>query len=121
MRLLVGLVLVAALGLCGCNSNNSYLMPNSRFVYPNSNVETLGPVSGSKTDLCGLFMVPIPRDSGARTVELVDEITKQQGGDLVINGYVTHTMGTIPYLFSWCTTSVSGTAARSVVGNQALD
>ena len=92
------------------------------FVYPNSNVEQTSSrqVEGSSHKLCGIFLF----SWGAPDLDMLDravEEAKSRGGaDLLINAQYSSKITFIPYLFSICSTNVSGYPARMEIGKQEL-
>lgn len=113
--------IVVMFGMSGCiNMRSSNLLPNTKFAYPNSNVEPIGPVSASQTDLC-MVIIPLPSyNSGAVMLNLADQASKQKGGDLLIDAVATTGVQTYLNLIGVCQIDVAGTAAKMTVGMQQL-
>ena len=117
-KCMLGLLMLAMISSnLGCFMKMGGVIPNSKFAYPNSNVETLGAVSGESSRW--RFLV-------ARSVdqEMIDEAMtnalKAKGGDLLVNGKMTSEVF-FPVLPIFKTTlTVSGTAAKMTVGRQEL-
>lgn len=79
-------IAVAACGLIfatGCTTKMGVTNPSANFVYPNSNVESLGPVSASKSKLRLL----IPPAIGIEDMKGVKQeaLAQQSGADVLIN------------------------------------
>lgn len=108
--------------LTGCVlPSTAVMVPSSRFVYPNSNVMPLGEVHGSVHKLCGVFIVnwgaPDGDDQARASQEALDEA---HGANVIIDMRVSSSIFLVPYLFSICSTSIEGTAAKMEVGRQVL-
>lgn len=112
------LALVCAAALSACTFKAGAVTPNANFVYPNSNVETLGSVTASKSK----FGVFVAKSLSMRELEdLYRSALAQKNGDILINARIdaSVTFWEILPLFnsSW---TISGTAARMTVGTQKL-
>lgn len=101
----------------GCQMKMGSYIPNTRFAYPNSNVEPLGNVSGSASRW-GFLAAP-DVDQGMID-EAMTTALKQKGGDLMVNIKWTSSVF-FPILPIYKTTlEVSGIAAKMTVGKQEL-
>jgi hypothetical protein len=112
-------VALAAL-LQACSISQSSRVPNSHFVYPNSNVTPTRKGQGSRTKLCGILFFGWNGFTQDAQEGAYDDAIEEAGGDLLINSFMTTSMFLVPNLFTLCTTSVAGTGARMVVGKQEL-
>ena len=116
-RQLLGLV-VAGCFLGGCISTNGAFQPNTQFVYPNSNVTILGPVSASKTKSGPLMFVPV--FSAEEVRQTYDEALQGRSGANVIVNFDEDTIVSNYVFFNTITYSVSGQGAMMEVGQQDL-
>ncbi len=128
MRVRTILLAIASLAVVlpsmGCAvGGGARIQPESHFVFPNSNVQAIGPVRAKLTGPPTLF-VPPP----VRTAEIDNQLyqmamRQQNGADMIID-YVVHTKITlipIPYVSVYITEhEIEGTAAKMVVGSQRL-
>src|SRR3972149_4073290 len=116
------LVIVTSMALIGCVlPSTAVMVPSSKFVYPNSNVIPVGEVSGSKRKLCGLLFINWGAPDGDDQLRASENaLEEMQGADLVIDMRVSSSIFVFPGLFSICSTSVQGTAAKMEVGRQIL-
>ena len=120
-KLIVWMVMLGLIATSfGCTIKTGAFVPNSRFAYPNSNVEPLGRVTGSASRT-SIFTANIIDK------EMLDEAygnaLKQKGGDFLINFKLTveTTMIPIPILTIFITElKVDGTAVKMTVGRQEL-
>ena len=114
-----GVCLVFALGIVtGCSMKFGSLEPNTQFVYPNSNVHVLGPVSASMTKLgilgIGGFF------SGDEIRSVYREALAQRAGANVIVNFNQDTVSTMWMIVTVNTYTISGDAASMEVGKQRL-
>ncbi len=114
---LLGLVLAGCF-LSGCISTNGAFQPNTQFVYPNSNVSVLGPVSASKTKMGPLMFVPT--FSAQEVREAYDEALQSRSGANVIVNFDEDTIVSNYVFFNTITYSVRGQGAAMEVGDQDL-
>jgi hypothetical protein len=93
-------------------------LKNSKFVYPNSNVEPLGYVSASESWSAFLF----PQRLDASDINgVVNQALRQKGGDLLINYKMTVSVTTFPIIPIYVTDlTVEGTAAKMTIGRQEI-
>jgi hypothetical protein len=99
----------------GCTmSGMSMVVPSTSFVFPNSNVVPLGPVSSTKNYGCG-FLIFTSGPTNRMVQEQIDAALAKMDGDVLINVQV-QTSQTNYMLFSQCKVSVSGIAATMEVG-----
>lgn len=119
MRFLLA-ILAALVSLEGCAFSNTTRVPNSHFVYPNSNVTPTRKGSGSRTKLCGILFFSWNGFDFESQEGAYNDAIEEAGGDILINSNLTSTMFMVPDLFTLCITSVSGTGARMIVGKQEL-
>jgi hypothetical protein len=120
-------LLIVTLAACTVTPAGNARLNSSHFVYPNSNVAPLSPVTASTSKLCGILGI---FNWDGYTPETTEEVyvqaLKKSGGDLLINtsesrstaGYLYTVI--FPPLISVCTTEVRGTAAKMQVGMQEL-
>lgn len=101
----------------GCIMKQGQYIPNTKFAYPNSNVEPLGNVTGSASRW-GVLIAPTIDQ--AMVDEAMTQALKEKGGDLMINIKWSSRVF-FPILPIYKTElSVTGTAAKMTVGKQAL-
>ncbi len=112
------LMLVAGCIFSGCISTNGALQPNTQFVYPNSNVKELGPVSASRTKMGPLFFVPSFTADEIRSA--YDEALSGQSGANVIVNFDEDTTVTNFVLFNTVKYTIRGQSAAMEVGKQIL-
>src|SRR3989344_602584 len=80
---LAGLAVVLFIStLIGCSMKFGMFLPNTKYAYPNSNVEPLGHVEGSSTRLGFFGAPPVSKEM---LDEAVNDALKQKGGDMLIN------------------------------------
>lgn len=104
--------------LIGCSMKFGMFLPNTRYAYPNSNVEALGAVQGTSTRMGFLGAPPVSKEM---LDEAVNDALKQKGGDMLINIKMqSDTLLIPPIPVGWTTLKVSGTAAKMTVGKQEL-
>lgn len=117
-RTVVGAIGVCTLVVSGCTIKAGMLANTSHFVYPNSNVETLGEVSASKSKT-GFFAAPTLNDADLEA--LYRSALAQKGGDILVNVDFETSMTSfviLPIISARYT--ISGTAAKMTVGTQKL-
>ena len=126
MRLRLAFLIIGSLSImfsvCGCViPAGSTRIPQSHFVYPNSNVTAVGEqATGQRKKLCGLLVFSWNGFKPEVTEEAYDQALRNSGGDLLINASENRSTFWFPYLFMVCTTKVIGTPARMEVGLQHL-
>lgn len=114
-------LLALLLGLPGCTVGLLLRVePESHFVYPNSNVKELGPVSAKMTGDFGLFMPSPLRTSASDEAIYRLALQGSPGADLIVNYVATSTVRTLANLVFWTTHQLEGTAAEMTVGKQQL-
>lgn len=103
-----------ALTMTGCTTQWGGIVPRSKFIYPNSNVTSLGPVKASykKTS----FFIP-PHFDFANAKDTYDKALQQVPGANVIIDYREDTSLSMIMFFSTITYTIDGTAAKMEVGN----
>ena len=100
----------------GCTITAGGLIPNTKFAFPNSNVEPLGKVQVEDTK----FSVLIPRVFSSTDVKgMYNDALKQKGGDLLINAKMKNKT-TIIWIIYINKMTIEGTAAKMEVGKQVL-
>jgi hypothetical protein len=117
----VGQLIVAALFLSGCTVGvGTRIEPASHFVYPNSNVTKLGPVSSSATG-ASLFVLPPMRSPELDRELYTRALAQQAGADTIVDYVVVSRVTMIPFLNIFVVThELKGTAAKAEVGRQEL-
>lgn len=116
--LLLSMVVAATISLIGCTRSSGFYFNNSKFVYPNSNIEPLGHVSVSES-WDGLFFPP--RLGAEEINSVVNAALRQKGGDLLINYKMTVSVTTFPIIPIYITELiVEGTAAKMTIGRQEI-
>lgn len=123
-KLLTGIAFLALLAPIGCAvGGGTRIAPESHFVFPNSNVKALGPVSATYQSPMTLFIPPPIRTAEIDQTLYQTALAKMQDADLVIDYVVTTeiTLLPIPYLSVYLTKHrLEGTAAKMTVGKQRL-
>lgn len=113
--LLISIVVTTSLG---CTMKMGMFIPNSKFAYPNSNIEPLGNVMGSASKWGFLAAPPIDQEMLDTSM---NNALKQKGGDLLINMKMSAEVLMIPVIPIYRTELVvQGTAAKMTVGKQEL-
>jgi len=114
----LAIVVALAITLTGCTHSIGFFLPNSKFVYPNSNVEPLGNVYATES-WTGLFF---PQPLGVEEINYVmNTALRQKGADLLINYKMTVSVTTFPIIPIYITDlTVMGTAAKMTIGRQEL-
>lgn len=111
-------LVILASGSIGCSMKFGMFLPNTRYAYPNSNVEALGHVEGTSQRMGFLGAPPIDKEM---LDEAVNNALKQKGGDMLINIKMqAETLMIPPIPVGWTTLKVSGTAAKMTIGKQEL-
>lgn len=102
-----------------CTTKMGGFIDNSKFVYPNSNVTSMGHTSAKKTK----FSVLIPPSWSKSDIDemFAQALSRTPGADLLIN-YKSDTTTTFPLLpvVYWSTVEIEGTAAKMVIGKKEL-
>ena len=116
-------VVLAILGLgSACTVTSGRYIPSSRFTYPNSNVVSLGNVTGESARWSIITAATI---DGTVAQEAIRQALRQKGGQMLINFTMTTTTTTIPtpFFIPIYRTSfrVEGMACSMDVGIQKLD
>lgn len=112
-------LVAASFAVSGCTMMQSgSVVSNTNFAYPNSNVTPIGETSESSFSLCGFLGFPIT-DPAEVLATTIDKAVHKRDGDLLINARVTNTAANIA-IFTFCNTTVAGTAAKMQVGQQEL-
>ena len=99
------------------------ISPESHFVYPNSNVKTLGPVRASLQSPPTFFIPPATRTAETDQKLYRQALRQHQGADLIVDYVVSTeiTMIPLPGIQVYITKhELEGTAAKMVVGKQHL-
>lgn len=114
-------VVVWALGLAatGCAIGSSSQSPQSHFAFPNSNVIPLGQAQGKVSKLCGILIVQWDFPNADMQEQATQQALQKANADSLIN-VRTDSDTFNAFLFSMCSVSVRGTAARMEVGRQVL-
>lgn len=101
--------------MSSCSIKIGTLVPNSHYVYPNSNVTPLGQTSSQIKKTGFLF----PPTFKAKDVDQLynNALAKYAGADLLID-YNIDTKITSFFIFHFLKTSIVGTAAQMEVGKQ---
>ena len=119
-RLLWSLSLMACVGLAiGCTAKFGAQQLNTQFVYPNSNVKILGPVTASITKQGIMGWGTIPTADEVRSV--YDEaLAERQGANVLVN--FSEETAITTYMGFWATSTytIEGDAAHMEVGKQRL-
>ena len=113
------LMLVAGCVLSGCMSTNGALQPNTQFVYPNSKVREVGPVSSTRMKTGVLFFVP--SFTAAEIRSAYDEALSSERGANVLVNFDEETKVTNYVLFNTVEYTIRGQSASMEVGKQRLD
>lgn len=119
------IVSVMACALSGCTAGRMYeIGPETHFVYPNSNVRMLGPVSYTYKSPVS-FGIPKTLMTGKEDLEFYNAALAQIPGSNLIADYVRVTefkyfMIYPPIIFYWTQFTLQGTAAKMTVGDQEL-
>lgn len=103
--------------VCGCSKTIGRKVTNSNFVYPNSNVNDLGPTSASKTKMAFMSFPKFSVDD-IKSVHN-DALGEVSRANVLLNYSEDATVTSIPF-FTWLTYSVDGEAAKMSVGRQYL-
>ena len=107
--------------LSGCTMGRVYeIGPETQFIYPNSNVKALGPVSVKRTGNFS-FLQPSLR-TGKEDLKLYNmAVSTVADANVVIDYYlVTDLKYLYPIPFFWTESRIEGTAAKATVGQQEL-
>lgn len=112
-----------ALIACGslfaaCTTNFGAQQPNTQFVYPNSNVKVLGPISASITKEAPLGFGVLPTADEVRRV-YQEALAQREGANVIVN-FSEDTKFTTYFLWATTTYTISGDGARMEVGKQRL-
>ena len=114
-----GICLVFAMGIAtGCSMKFGGLEPNTQFVYPNSNVKVLGPVSASMTKIGILMLGGFFSGDDIRSVYR-EALAQREGANVIVN-FNQDTVSTVWGLVTVNTYSISGDAASMEVGKKRL-
>ena len=106
-----------ALAMTGCTTHLGSVVPNSAFIYPNSNITSLGPVKAEKSKTW-FFIMPIFHFEDIKAV--YNNALNQVPGANVVIDYKEDTAVTSILFFNTITYSVEGTAAKMDIGNKNL-
>lgn len=101
--------------LTSCSITIGTVVPNSHYVYPNSNVTPLGQTS-SEIKKTGIIIPPAFKTQDVDKL-YNDALAKQSGADVIID-YNVDTKITSIFIFHFLKTNLSGTAAKMEVGKQ---
>ncbi len=116
--------LLAFLPLTACTvAGGTRIAPESHFVYPNSNVQTLGPVNVTLQTPPTFFVPPASRSAETDQALYRKALRQHQGADLIVDYVVSTeiTMVPLPGIQVYLTKhELEGTAAKMVVGKQHL-
>lgn len=111
-------VVVLAIITSSCSMKLGSIVPNSHYVYPNSNITPLGNTSSEIKK----FSVIVPPSFKAQDVDqLYNSALSQHSGADVIIDYSVDTKITSVFIFHFLKTSIAGTAAKMEVGKQELE
>lgn len=112
---------LAAIILSGCTMGCMYeIGPETQFVYPNSNVKSLGPVSVKKRGNISLGGPSLRTGEDDRSLYNL-ALSKVAGANVIIDYYrVTELKYFYPLPFFWTESRFEGTAAKAEVGRQEL-
>jgi len=111
-------VLLITLALSGCSFKVGDFVPNSKFAFPNSNVEPIGNVSAEVSKMGFFNAVSVDK---VLIDEVMNKALKEKGGDLLINYKMETTVTSFVILPIYQTTlKVEGTACKMTVGRQEL-
>ena len=123
-KLLTGIALLALLAPIGCAVGGATrIAPESHFVFPNSNIKAMGPVSATLQGPPTLFIPPPLRTAEIDKRLYETALAQMQDADLIIDYVVSTeiTMIPIPYIQVYLTKhTIEGTAAQMRVGRQRL-
>ncbi len=120
VRLLMSLALMASVGLAiGCTAKFGAQQPNTQFVYPNSNVKVLGPVSASLTKQGIMGWGTIPTADEVRSV-YDQALAERAGANVLVNFSEETTITTYMGIWATSTYTIEGDAAHMEVGKQRL-
>lgn len=114
------LCLLLAGGLVGCTTRAGALVTNAQFVYPNSNVETLGAVSATQSKT-GWYSLPMLKMEDLEA--LYRQALAQKNGDILVNATFETKTTAYPLIIIAIykvTYSISGTAAKMTVGQKKI-
>ena len=102
----------------GCTHKSGLFLRNSKFVYPNSNVEPIGHVFASESWATLFF----PQRIGLDEInDVVNTALRGKGGNLLINYKMTVAVTGFPIIPLYITElTVDGTAAKMTIGRQEL-
>ena len=101
----------------GCTTKYGQFVPNSQFVYPNSNVTSLGPTKASKSKTT--FFIA-PRWKVEDTKGTYQNACAQVPGANALVDYKEDTSFTSILFFNTITYTLEGTAVKMEVGKQQL-
>lgn len=113
---LAGLGTVALI-FSGCSTTFGEKQIKSHFVFPNSNVENLGPTSAEKSKT-GFFSIPMFKLEDVKGVR-DDAISKVNGANILVDYKEDTTVTSYPF-FVTVTYRLEGTAAKMTVGKKEL-
>jgi hypothetical protein len=117
-NIICSVCLTGALALVtGCTSTTGGIVPKSAFVYPNSNVTPLGPVTAEKSKT--RFFVT-PRLNYDWVEDVYNQALGKAPGANIIVDYREDTTVTSILLFNTVTYSLNGTAAKMDVGKKVM-
>ncbi len=109
--------IIAISALSGCSVKMGHVVPHSAFVYPNSNVKTLGPVAAEKSKTA-FFVAPTWEFND--TEEVYNQaLAKANGANLLIDYKEDTTFSTF-LMFNTINYRIDGTAAKMDVGEKPL-
>jgi len=114
----IGLLLtVAAAVAVGCTTTVGRYVPNSQFVYPNSNVQILGPVKAEYSKTSFLVMPQLNPDDIRATYQKA--LSQVQGANVLVN-FKEDTAFTSVLMFNTIHYTLEGQAAKMEVGKKEL-
>ena len=118
-RVLAFCIFASLLGLnFGCSTQYGAMVPNSAFVFPNSNVTPLYPVKAEKSKTW-LFIAPSLTHKDIKAT-YDQALTQAPGANLLVNYREDTTLTTILF-FQHLHYKIEGTAARMEVGKKVLN
>ncbi len=119
MVLATGLALIVLASTGGCSYTYGHFTPNTQYAYPNSNIDTLGPV---KAEIVKTTWIITPQLKLGDVRECYhDALSQASGANILINYSEDTTYTRIPILaINSIKYAIEGEAARMTVGKQEL-
>ena len=117
--ILAVLALSSLFAISGCSVTAGDFVPQSAFVYPNSNVIDVGPTQASVTHWS--FFIFVPEISTQDIKDTYNKaLTNVQGSNMLVNYKEDTTVFVMPYIFTTVTYAVAGEAVKQEVGRKDL-